>query len=220
MARRAYARFCPLSMALDEVGDRWTLHLIYALLDGPKRYAYLKEFLAGAGSNVLTDRLHKLADARIVGRSTGDRPGSETTYHLTARGLALAPVIQGLSRWGLASLTLTAPDSAAQPDQERFDQTWAIRERELIADETYQWTVDGVVFALTVSGCSIVRTRGPARDPVVTLTTTGSVLEAIVSGAQTAAEAVTAGSLELTGPRDATERMFIVTGFPGSHGGR
>src|SRR5258708_6873778 len=30
--KRAYDRFCPLSLALDQVGDRWTLHIVYALL--------------------------------------------------------------------------------------------------------------------------------------------------------------------------------------------
>src|SRR5262249_49458137 len=156
MARRAYRRFCPIALALEEVGDRWTLLLIAALLlKGPQRYSDLKAFLAGAGSNVLGDRLRRLADAQIVGRSAGDRPGSEVTYHLTERGMALAPVIQGLAEWGLASLTLTAPASASQPEREVFDQTWAIPDAALVADEVYQWTVDGVEFGLAVSGCTI-----------------------------------------------------------------
>jgi DNA-binding HxlR family transcriptional regulator len=86
MPRRVYNRFCPLSLALEDVGDRWTLHVVYALLSGPKRYADLKHYLDGAGSNLLGDRLRRLADAHVVGRSTGNRPGSETTYHLTERG--------------------------------------------------------------------------------------------------------------------------------------
>lgn len=216
MARRVYDRFCPLSMALDEVGDRWTLHIVYALLGGPLRYVDLRHYLSGAGANVLGDRLRRLADAQIVGRSTGDRPGSDTTYHLTERGRALAPVIQGLVRWGLAALTGAAPDADRVPDREVFDQTWAIPDVALVADETYQWTVVGVVFALAVAGCSLARTRGPAHDPIVTLTTTSKVLDAIVTGERTVASAVSAGELALTGPPDATQRMFIVVGFPRS----
>src|SRR5258708_38907702 len=98
MPRRAYNRFCPLSLALDDVGDRWTLHVVYALLSGPKRYADLKLFLDGAGSNVLGDRLRRLAHAHGVGRRTGDRPGSATTYYLTHRGLAPAPASQSLAQ--------------------------------------------------------------------------------------------------------------------------
>lgn len=212
--RRTYHRFCPLSMALEDIGDRWALHIVYALLEGPKRYADLKNFLAGAGSNVLGDRLRQLADAQIVGRSTGARPGSDTTYHLTERGRALAPVIQALVRWGMAPLTLTAPSSGAAPDHEVFDQTWTIPDPSLVTDEIYQWTVDGVEFELALSGSSLTRTRGPARHPAVTLATTSAVFDSVLAGERTLADAMAAGEFELTGAPDAIERMFVATGLP------
>jgi DNA-binding HxlR family transcriptional regulator len=214
MARRTYGRFCPLSMALEQVGDRWTLHIVYSLLSGPKRYAELRSYLAGAGSNVLSDRLRHLAEARIVSRTTGDRPGAETTYHLTERGLELAPVVQALVRWGLASLTLTAPGSPSRPEREVFDQRWAMPNEELVAEEAYQWTVDGVELELVVSGHSLTRTRGPARNPVVTLATTSAVLKAILTGERTIADATNRGEMELTGENEAIQRMFAAMGFP------
>jgi DNA-binding HxlR family transcriptional regulator len=214
MARRTYQRFCPLSMALDDVGDRWALHIVYALLRGPQRYADLKLFLAGAGSNVLGDRLRHLADAGIVGRSTGDRPGSDTTYHLTERGQGLARVVQSLVRWGMASLTLTAPRAHVNPEREVFDQTWTILDHSQVADETYQWTIDGVQFELEVSGRSITRTVGPARDPIVTLEATSAVLDSILAGDRTLAGAAESGDLQLVGPLEAVKRMFVITGFP------
>jgi len=201
-------------MALEQVGDRWTLHIVYALLSGPKRYADLRAYLAGAGSNVLSDRLRQLAEARVVGRSTGDRPGAETTYHLTERGLELAPVVQALVRWGLALLTPTAPPGPSRPEREVFDQSWAMPNQEVATDEAYQWTVDGVELELVVSGRSLTRTRGPARNPVATLATTSAVLEAILGGKRTIADATNRGEMELTGPSDAIRRMFAATGFP------
>src|SRR5215475_5726634 len=96
-SRRVYDRFCPLSLALDQVGERWTLHIIMSLMNGPKRYSELKRYLAGAGTNILSDRLRQLAGSGIVSRSTGNAPGSDTTYHLTERGAALAPVIGALA---------------------------------------------------------------------------------------------------------------------------
>ncbi len=201
-------------MALEDIGDRWALHIVYALLEGPKRYADLKAFLAGAGSNVLGDRLRHLADAQIVGRVTGDRPGSDVRYQLTERGLALAPVVQALVRWGMASFTLTAPASGSDPGHDVFDQTWAIPGPALIPDETYQWTVDGVQFELAVAGRSVARTRGPARNPTVTLNATSAAFDAILAGERTLADATTAGDIELTGSSDAIRRMFTAIGFP------
>jgi DNA-binding HxlR family transcriptional regulator len=210
MARRVYNRFCPLSLALEDVGDRWTLHIVYALLSGPKRYADLKLFLDGAGSNVLGDRLRRLADARVVGRQTGDRPGSETTYHLTERGRALAPVIKALVDWGLPALTRPGTDS--EPDL--FDQTWTISDPSQIQDEAYEWTVDGVAIELAVEGRSLVRTPGPARNPAAAMVTATAVLSALAGGALSIEAAIASGELVLTGSPDAIRRMFIVTGLP------
>jgi DNA-binding HxlR family transcriptional regulator len=201
-------------MALEDVGDRWTLHVVYALLDGPKRYADLHAFLRGAGSDVLGDRLKRLAESGIVGRSTGASPGSDTTYHLTERGRGLAPVIQGLVAWGFASLL---PGGDAQP--ETFDQTWAVPDPEAVTDEAYQWSVDGIEFELAVSGRFLTRTPGRARKPIVTLSMTHSALDWVLAGRGTIAAAVKARKMTLTGPPEAVARMFLITGFPaGLHG--
>jgi DNA-binding HxlR family transcriptional regulator len=202
-------------MALEDVGDRWTLHVVYALLGGPKRYADLQAFLRGAGSNVLPDRLKRLAEAGVVGRSTGDVPGSDTTYHLTERGRGLGPAIQGLVAWGFAALLPSGDDT----EPETFDQTWAVPDAGAVADETYQWSVDGVEFELSVSGCFLTRTPGPARSPIVTLLLTRPALDAVLAGKRTIAEAVKAKQVTLNGPPDAIGRMFLITGFPaGLHG--
>jgi putative sterol carrier protein len=99
---------------------------------------------------------------------------------------------------------------------EVFDQTWAIPDANLIQDEAYQWTVDGVESQLVVSGRTLVRTPGPARDPVAALVTTTDVLAALASGTMTAAQALASGQLVLTGPQEAVRRMLIVTGLPGA----
>ena len=202
-------------MALEDVGDRWTLHIVYALLDGPKRYADLNAYLRGAGSNVLGERLKRLAAAGIVGRATGDMPGTDTTYHLTERGLGLLPVIQGLVRWGFAALLPTDEDEGPVT----FDQAWAVADPEAAVDEIYQWSVDGVEFELSVSGRSLTRTPGPARKPVVKLSMTREALDSILTGKRTIADAVNAKDVTLTGPGDAIKRMFLITGFPAAlHG--
>ena len=46
----------PLADALARVGDRWTLLVVAALLDGPKRFNELQEELEGIAPNVLSSR--------------------------------------------------------------------------------------------------------------------------------------------------------------------
>jgi DNA-binding HxlR family transcriptional regulator len=212
-ARRTYDRFCPLSLALDQVGDRWTLHILMALLGGPKRYTELKQLLTGAGTNILSDRLRGLAAIGLVGRSTGNAPGSETRYQLTPRGAQLGPVIGGLATWGLALLTGTAP-GPDETGQRVFDRTWTVGAATEALHETYQWNIDGIDLELAVRGDKIIRTPGRAAHPAVTLTATNATLASLVTGRQSVAEAIEHGHITLKGPETAVRRMFEVIGFP------
>jgi DNA-binding HxlR family transcriptional regulator len=90
----------PLAAALERVGDRWSLLIIEALLDGPRRFGELSDAVAGIAPNILADRLRRLEGERIV-RSTpySDRP-PRFTYALTDEGNELAGVLRLLSDWG------------------------------------------------------------------------------------------------------------------------
>ena len=57
--------------------------------------------VAGAGANILSERLRQLSANDLVGRTTGNVPGSDTTYHLTERGRDLGPVVGSLMTYGL-----------------------------------------------------------------------------------------------------------------------
>ena len=211
--RRTYDRLCPLSLALDQVGDRWTLHILMALLGGPKRYAELKKLLTGAGTNILSDRLRGLAANGLVSRATGNAPGSETRYQLTERGAQLGPVIGSLATWGLALLTGTAPGSAEQ-GQRVFDRTWTLDAATEALHESYQWRIDDVDFELAVRGDKIIRTPGRVARPAVTLTASNTTLASLVTGRQSVAEAIERDHIRLKGSKTAIRRMFDVLGFP------
>ena len=90
----------PLELALERVGDRWSLLLVEALLDGPRRFNELSEGVAGIAPNILTDRLRRLERAGIV-RSTPyqERP-TRLAYDLTADGRDLASALRLLADWG------------------------------------------------------------------------------------------------------------------------
>ena len=56
----------PLDRALTRVGDRWTLLVVEALLDGPRRFGELSAALPGIAPNILAARLRKLEKERLV----------------------------------------------------------------------------------------------------------------------------------------------------------
>ncbi len=89
-----------LESALAQVGDRWSLLVVEALLDGPRRFGELQERITGIATNVLSQRLRHLASARIVvARPYSQRP-LRSAYELTASGRELAGALRLLAQWG------------------------------------------------------------------------------------------------------------------------
>ena len=89
----------PLELALERVGDRWSLLLVEALLDGPRRFNELQEG-AGIAPNILTDRLRRLErEGVLLARPYSDRP-PRMEYSLTSAGRDLAGALRLLADWG------------------------------------------------------------------------------------------------------------------------
>ena len=90
----------PLGDALARIGDRWTLLVVAALLDGEKRFNELQEQLDGIAPNVLSGRLKLLGEqALVVSRPYSERP-PRFVYELTERGRELAGALRLLADWG------------------------------------------------------------------------------------------------------------------------
>jgi len=90
----------PLHAALAKVGDRWTLLVIEALLNGPQRFGDLQEEVVGIAPNTLSSRLKALeSDGLVIARSYSERP-PRYEYTLTAAGKELAGAISLLTAWG------------------------------------------------------------------------------------------------------------------------
>ena len=89
-----------LSAALEAVGERWSLLVIAALLDGPRRFGELQAQIDGIAPNILSQRLRRLErDGLLVARPYSERP-PRYVYELTSRGLELADVLRLLAGWG------------------------------------------------------------------------------------------------------------------------
>jgi DNA-binding HxlR family transcriptional regulator len=92
---------CPISAALEVVGDRWSLLIVRDMLFGGART--FKDFSVsaeGIATNILTSRLAKLQAHGIVNSQRNPDDGRGLIYRLTPKGISLAPVLMELSRWG------------------------------------------------------------------------------------------------------------------------
>src|SRR3954452_22155011 len=101
MAQSAETRDAsPLADALERVGDRWTLLIVGALLDGPRRFNDLQDEVTGIAPNILTQRLRHLErEALVVAQPYSQRP-PRYVYELTAAGRELAGALRLLADWG------------------------------------------------------------------------------------------------------------------------
>jgi DNA-binding HxlR family transcriptional regulator len=104
----------PLEAALERVGDRWSLLVVEALLDGPRRFNELGEAVPGIAPNILTDRLRRLERERIVVATPYQERPPRMSYALTADGRDLASALRLLADWG-ARRVPNADGSVAAP---------------------------------------------------------------------------------------------------------
>jgi len=91
---------CPVSIALETFGDRWSLLIIRDLM--VRGFHTFKDFLeAGEGiaTNILSDRLKKLEAAGIVQAEPEESDARRLNYRLTEKGIDLAPVMLDLLLW-------------------------------------------------------------------------------------------------------------------------
>ena len=90
---------CSIAATLEAVGDRWTLLILRDLFRGVRRFEALHRDL-GIARNLLTNRLHRLADLGMVHRVPyHDRPVRHE-YRLTTKGADLSPALVALMHWG------------------------------------------------------------------------------------------------------------------------
>jgi DNA-binding HxlR family transcriptional regulator len=101
---------CPVGIALDLLGDRWSLLLVRDMM--VRGYRTFREFQHSGeeiATNILADRLQRLEAGGIVLREAAAEDGRSTHYRLTPKGIALAPVLLELTIWGARNEKTDAP---------------------------------------------------------------------------------------------------------------
>jgi DNA-binding HxlR family transcriptional regulator len=200
----SYGQYCPISRALDVLGERWSLLIVRDLLCGHNRFNELARGNPRLSRSLLTKRLRQLEAAGIV-----ERLG--TDYVLTPAGEELRPLVFGLGEWG-------AKWQFGDP-----------REHELDAELLMWWAHDRIDFSVLPvrraviefrfrddsrrfwivndSVGSSVCTADPGFDVDLLVTTDVSTLYRVWLGSSDLRDAVRKGAIELGGAPSVVRRV-------------
>ena len=100
MPESGYNQFCPVAMAAEVLGTRWTLVLLRELVVGSCRFNELRRGVPRMSPALLSKRLKDLETAGIVTRHPVKGEPGAFEYQLTDAGRELKPVIEAIGCWG------------------------------------------------------------------------------------------------------------------------
>ena len=87
---------------LGLVGDKWTVQVVIALLERPRRFNDLKRQVDGISQQMLTRTLKALERDGMVDRAVRATTPPQVDYSLTALGLSLSTAVRQLADWAVA----------------------------------------------------------------------------------------------------------------------
>jgi len=92
---------CPSGQALDRIADRWTILVLLALTDGPRRFTELARRIEGVSQKMLTQTLRGLERDGLVTRTVHAQVPPRVDYELTPLGHTLNAPISAVQQWAL-----------------------------------------------------------------------------------------------------------------------
>lgn len=96
---KRYGQFCPVAKAAEVFCERWTPLIVRDLALGATRFSELQRGVPLASPSLLSARLKQLQREGIIERRRSES-GNSWTYHLTAAGEELVPMVYALGTWG------------------------------------------------------------------------------------------------------------------------
>lgn len=111
---------CPLNVALEFFGDKWSLLILRDMLVlGKSRYSEFLNSPEAISTNILASRLRKLEGCGLLEKLADPQDRKTSVYLPTELGVSLLPVIVELIRWGTENLPNTGtPDFVRAACQE------------------------------------------------------------------------------------------------------
>lgn len=91
----------PVRLILARVGDKWSVLIVMALCDGPRRFNEVKRAIGTISQRMLTLTLRGMERDGLVKRTVLPTKPPRVDYELTELGHSLREPIERLGRWAI-----------------------------------------------------------------------------------------------------------------------
>lgn len=214
MSKNSYGQFCPVAMACDVLGQRWTLLILRELLLGSHHFNEIRKGLPKISPTLLAKRLQDLTDQGILEKRPSNN-GVMSCYQLTQSGRNIQPIIVALGLWGREHFEFEAVIQKSEPhllmwDLKRNINLDQLPKRNLIIQFEFPeqpkrisnwWVCYKQELGLDVGHID------PGNDIDLLIKTSVHTLTEIHMGSLPSANALSSGRLNIEGSRDLSETM-------------
>ena len=107
---------CPVNLALELLGDRWSLIVIRDIMFKDRRHfrELLRRSHEGIASNILAARLKRLVEVGLLSRRDDPTHRQKGIYSLTEMSIQLVPLLVQLGAWGRRHLPASRDEAMRQ----------------------------------------------------------------------------------------------------------
>lgn len=99
MVEIEHKEIAAMTEAVRQIGDSWTLLIVWTALQGTTRFDMFQRRL-GVARNILSNRLARLVDEGILEKRPVHAGARRLEYRITPKGEALRPILGGIETWG------------------------------------------------------------------------------------------------------------------------
>ena len=90
---------CPIRNVVAQIGDKWSMLILFALVDGADRFNSLKARVIGISQRMLTQTLRDLEREGYVSRTVYPEVPARVEYALTEMGQEIVQPLYQLVAW-------------------------------------------------------------------------------------------------------------------------
>jgi DNA-binding HxlR family transcriptional regulator len=212
--KRWYDDACGTALALELVGERWSLLIMRELMFGPRRFGELRSALTGISANVLSQRLEGLETAGILFRRRLPPPANVQVYELTPWGYESETAIRELGRWAVRSPRHDPSLPLSAASLMLSFRTMIDRDRAGEVPMTVGLRLGPDTFVARVDAEGIAVRRAEPESAEVTIAGDPRAIAAVVYGGMPLREAEAAGGILVAGDHALAERFVTLFRLP------